>query len=123
MSAHNVVSWFEIPAGDLDRAVAFYQTIFAKTLKREDFGPVQMAVFPYEQPGVSGAVVQGGPYQPGESRGTVVYLDCDGQLDGVLSRVKQAGGEIAFPKTELPGMGAYAHILDTEGNRVGLHSL
>jgi hypothetical protein len=123
MSANNVVSWFEIPAGDLDRAVGFYEKIFGKTLKREAFGPVQMAVFPYQQPGVSGAVVHGGPYEPGQTKGTVVYIDCDGQLDAVLSRVTGAGGEIAFPKTELPGMGAYAHILDTEGNRVGLHSL
>jgi predicted enzyme related to lactoylglutathione lyase len=123
MSGHNVVAWFEIPSSDLDRAVAFYEKIFAKTMKRETMGPVQMAVFPYEQPGVSGAVVNGGPYRPGDNKGTVIYLDCGGQLDAVLSRVASAGGEVALGKTELPGMGAYAHILDTEGNRVGLHSI
>ena len=123
MSGTNVAAWFEIPSTDFDRAVGFYETILAKTMKRETMGPIQMAVFPYEQPGVGGAVVNGGPYQPGQSRGTVVYLDCGGQLDAVLARVKGAGGEIAFPKTELPGMGAYAHILDTEGNRVGLHAV
>jgi hypothetical protein len=123
MSGNNVVAWFEIPASDLDRAVGFYEKIFAKTLKRESMGPMQMAVFPYQQPGVSGAIVQGGPYQPGAGKGTVIYVDCDGHLDAVLGRVKSAGGEIALGKTELPGMGAYAHILDTEGNRVGLHSM
>jgi hypothetical protein len=123
MSGNNVVAWFEIPSSNLDRAVAFYEKIFAKTMKRETMGPIQMAVFPYEQPGVSGAVVSGGPYRPGDNKGTVIYLDCDGQLDAVLSRVASAGGEIALGKTVLPGMGAYAHILDTEGNRVGLHSL
>jgi len=123
MSANNTISWFEIPANDFERAVAFYEKIFARPLKREAMGPMQMAVFPYEQPGVSGAVVQGGPYQPGETKGTVIYLDCDGQLDAVLGRVKGAGGSIAFPKTELPGMGAYAHIVDSEGNRVGLHAV
>ena len=123
MSGNNTISWFEIPASDFERAVAFYEKIFGKTLKREAMGPMQMAMFPYEQPGVSGAVVQGGPYQPGETKGTVVYLDCDGRLDAVLGRVKDAGGSIAFPKTALPGMGAYAHIVDSEGNRVGLHTL
>lgn len=123
MSGHNVIAWFEIPSANLDRAVAFYEKIFAKPLKRESMGPIQMAVFPYEQPGVSGAVVHGGPYRPGDNKGTVIYIDCDGQLDAVLSRVAPAGGEVAMAKTELPGMGAYAHILDTEGNRVGLHSL
>jgi uncharacterized protein len=123
MSEHNIVAWFEIPSADFDRAVGFYERIFAKKLKREAMGPMQLAVFPYERPGVSGAVVKGSPYEPGQSRGTVVYLDCDGQLDAVLDRVAAAGGEIAVPKTELPGMGAYAHILDTEGNRVGLHAI
>jgi uncharacterized protein len=123
MSTNNVVAWFEIPSSDFDRAVGFYEKVFAKTLKREAMGALKMAVFPYQQPGVSGAVVNGAPYEPGQTRGTVIYIDCDGQLDAVLGRVKGAGGEIVFPKTELPGMGAYAHILDSEGNRVGLHSL
>jgi uncharacterized protein len=123
MSGHNVVAWFEIPSSNLDRAVAFYEKIFAKPMKRESMGPIQMAVFPYEQPGVSGAVVNGGPYRPGDNKGTVIYLDCNGQLDAVLSRVASAGGEIAMGKTTLPDMGAYAHIIDTEGNRVGLHSI
>ena len=123
MSTNNVVAWFEIPSSDFDRAVGFYEKIFAKTLKREAMGALKMAVFPYQQPGVSGAVVNGAPYEPGQARGTVIYIECDGQLDAVLDRVKGAGGEIVFPRTELPGMGAYAHILDSEGNRVGLHSL
>jgi uncharacterized protein len=124
MSEHNTIAWFEIPAANFERAVGFYEKIFGKTLKREAFGPTQMAVFPYEQPGVSGAVVKGAPYEPGAAKGTVIYLDCGvGQLDTVLGRVAGAGGEVALPKTELPGMGAFAHILDTEGNRVGLHAM
>lgn len=123
MSAHNVISWFEIPATDFDRAVGFYENIFARTLNRNSMGPMQMAVFPYEQPGVSGAVVKDASYEPGTAKGTVIYLDCAGQLDTVLARVAAAGGKVALPRTELPGMGAYAHIIDSEGNRVGLHSM
>jgi predicted enzyme related to lactoylglutathione lyase len=38
--------------------------------------------------------------------------------------VQGAGGEIALPKTALPpGLGFFAHIIDSEGNRVGLHAL
>jgi len=45
-------------------------------------------------------------------------------LDAVLARVEAAGGRIATPKVQLPGdMGVFAHITDTEGNRVGLHAL
>ena len=46
----SVAVWFELPANDFERAVAFYETIFATTLRREYFGE-DMAIFPYEQPG------------------------------------------------------------------------
>ena len=53
----------------------------------------------------------------------MVYLGVDPGLDEALERVKRAGGKVALPKTELPeGMGVYAHVIDSEGNRVGLHA-
>jgi predicted enzyme related to lactoylglutathione lyase len=62
------------------------------------------------------------PLQPGAT-GTVIYLAVDDPLDAALARVAQAGGKVAVGRTELPGdMGCYAHIIDTEGNRVGLHA-
>jgi uncharacterized protein len=46
MSTNNVVAWFEIPSRDFDRAVGFYEKIFAKTLKREAMGALKVVVFP-----------------------------------------------------------------------------
>ena len=41
----------------------------------------------------------------------------------MLARVVAEGGKIVEPKTALPpGMGHYAHFMDSEGNRIGLHS-
>jgi predicted enzyme related to lactoylglutathione lyase len=118
----NVAVWFEIPAYDLDRAVAFYEELFAVRLRRETMAGVELAIFPGGQPGVSGAVVKGTPYRPGE--GPVIYLDSSGRLDAMLARVPGLGGTVAVPKTALPeGMGAFAHIIDSEGNRVGLHTM
>jgi uncharacterized protein len=117
-----VAVWFEIPARDFERTVIFYETLFAKPLKLERFGGGQLAVFPYEQPGVGGAVIESSTATPGS--GTTVYLNCDGVLDQVIARVELAGGRLAGPKVDLPdGMGTFIHVLDPEGNRIGLHSL
>jgi uncharacterized protein len=119
----SVAVWFEIPAREFDRTVEFYETLFGEKLRREQFGPSRMAVFPYQQPGVGGAVIEAGTLTPGGS-GTLVYLNCDGRLEQAIARVQLAGGSLAGPKVDLPdGMGTFIHVLDPEGNRVGLHSL
>jgi len=118
----NVAVWFEIPARNLDRATGFYETILATHLKRETIGETAMAVFPYERPGVSGAVVAM-PAAEAAAGGTIVYLNCDGKLAEVIGRVEAAGGKVLTPRVDLPGeMGSFFHIRDSEGNRIGLHA-
>ena len=118
----NVVVWFEIPARDFDRATRFYETILATGLKREKFGDKALGVFPYQQPGVSGCVMEA-PELAGKEGGTVIYLNCDGRLGDVASRVEKAGGKLLTSKIEIGnGMGSFFHFRDTEGNRVGLHA-
>lgn len=127
MSVHpaSVVVWFEIPSTDFERAIAFYETILGVTLRREEVSQgIRLAVFPYQSPGVSGCVVSGGPYRPAANGGGVmVYLNCDGQLDAVIARVEPAGGKLSGPKIALPDdLGSFIHIIDSEGNAVGLHA-
>ena len=122
MQATNALNWFEIPAKDLPRATRFYETVLGRKLKPDTMGAQQLSIFAYEQPGVGGCLITGSDYVPA-STGTVVYLGVDPGLDDALKRVERAGGKIALPKTELPeGMGVYAHVIDSEGNRVGLHA-
>ena len=117
----SVPAWFEIPAHDLDRAVKFYESVLDAQLVREDMGPMRMAVFPHEKPQPTGAVVHADGYQPA-GQGTVVYLNVD-DIRPALARVPKAGGEVVLPLTELPGgMGVFAQLRDSEGNRVGLYS-
>jgi uncharacterized protein len=118
---NTVATWFEIPATDFERAIRFYELIFATKLIRDPRFP-DMAIFPYERPGISGCILRA----PGRAsqNGVVVYLNCDGQLDDVLSRTVSAGAEIIEAKEELPAsLGWSAQISDTEGNRVGLHAV
>ena len=116
------VVWFELPALDLDRATRFYETILDTKLRRETMGLVDLAVFPYEAPGIGGCLIKGEQFKPGN--GSVVYLNADPTLATVRSRVEAAGGKILMPDVTLPGdMGIYTWIEDTEGNTVGLHAL
>ncbi len=117
------ISWFEIPAADFHRARRFYETILETPLKEEAFGGGRIAVFPYERP-ATGGCIDDDPTRSPAAAGTLVYLSVNGRLDRTLELVEGAGGRIAQPKTALPpGMGATAHIIDSEGNRVGLHAI
>ena len=119
----NRVVWFEIPASDLGRATKFYETVLATSLKVETFGAHELRVFTHDDDAASGCLMKGPGLEPSKS-GAIVFLNADPSLDAVLSRVERAGGKIAVPRTDLPGdMGSFAHIIDSEGNRVGLHAL
>jgi predicted enzyme related to lactoylglutathione lyase len=116
----NALNWFEIPVRDIDRAVRCYETLLGTKLKRETVGGLPYGVFPYEQPGISGAIVQDPKRNPGAP--TVVYLDADGDLDGILSRAARANASVLLPKTEIGKDGFIAILVDSEGNHVGLNS-
>jgi predicted enzyme related to lactoylglutathione lyase len=123
LSMNKIISWFEIPALDLNRASTFYEKILAVTLNRGDMGPTSLAVFPYDREQATGGTLIIGPGFKPSTEGTIVYISAGDSLDAVLPRIEPAGGEILLPRTELPGdMGAYAHFRDTEGNRVGLYA-
>ncbi len=117
----HLVTWFEIPAADLDRAAKFYSEVLGAPMKVERAGSERISVFPHQKPSVGGCVSAGG--QP-SAAGSVLYLNASPSLDAALSRVAPAGGEVVVPRTALPpGKGFYAKIRDTEGNVVGLHAL
>jgi hypothetical protein len=120
MTAASTITWFEIPATDFGRAVRFYETLFASPLQHLADWP-NLAIFPYQRPGVSGAVATGEGHRP-SGDGVVIYLNCDGRIDAVLDRVEKAGGSIVEPKNHIPSVGWVAQIRDSEGNRVGLHA-
>jgi len=118
-----VITWFEIPATDLERAVNFYENSLAIRMQRDPGWP-GMAIFPHEKerPATSGCVVAAKDAQPVDG-GVTIYLNCDGKLDAVLGRVAELNGAILEAKNHIPGVGWVAQIRDSEGNRVGLHAV
>lgn len=118
------IDWFEIPVRDIDRAQKFYEALLAAPLRREAIGDKTLAVFGGATGGGAGGCLLAGADVPVPSAdGTLIYLNADPSLDAVLARVGAAGGRIVTPKVQLPGdMGCFAHVADSEGNRVGLHA-
>jgi len=127
MVQKNVISWFEIGVADLDRATKFYETVFDVTLAPMDMDNIKMRMFPVTDmmEGVGGALVDsGGFHKPSATDGPLIYLNGNPDLQRVLDKVANAGGTVMVPKTEItPEYGYMAVIMDTEGNRIGLHSI
>jgi predicted enzyme related to lactoylglutathione lyase len=122
----NAISWFEIGTSNLDRATKFYETIFSISLIPLDLPNIKMRMFPLEdRMGVGGALVDsGGFHKPSQTDGPLIYLNGNPDLQNVLDKVEGAGGKIMVPKTEIsPDYGFMAVIFDSEGNRIGLHSV
>ena len=123
----NAISWFEITATDLARAQKFYETIFGISMVPMDLPNIKMRMFPVDDPskGIGGAVVDsGGFHKPSLTDGPLIYLNGNPDVQQVLDRVVSAGGTVMVPKTEIsPEYGFMAVIIDTEGNRIGLHSV
>lgn len=123
----NVITWFEIPVSDIDRAKTFYETIFdIEMITRKD-GDDEAVFFPFNpnvvqatSGRVTGVLSKSARNSP-STNGTMVYLNASPSIQTVLDKVQQAGGKIIAPKIQIPA-GFIAIIIDTEGNKVGLHA-
>jgi predicted enzyme related to lactoylglutathione lyase len=117
------LNWFEIAVSDFQRAKRFYETSLDTTLQLAEMENCQMGMFPYDSKnGVGGSITKMEGTKPGGS-GTIVYLNVEGDLDGVIQRIPKAGGSIVKPRTSIGEHGFIAIFKDTEGNQVGLHSM
>lgn len=123
-STTNALNWFEIPAKDIARAKKFYETIFGIEMPEENMMGMKFAFFPYT-PGsgkLSGGIAESPNHQP-SSEGVVIYLNANPNLATVLDKVEAAGGKVAMPKMKISDeIGNMAFFIDTEGNKLGLHS-
>ncbi|ELZ02676.1 VOC family protein [Natrialba asiatica] len=135
----HVLSWFEIPSTDFDRAVEFYSTVLDRDIDlyspEEDDAEApsgRAGMFDSDEGDVGGMIIETDEfttdngatitYTPTDT-GLVVYLTVNGDLDDAIDRVESGGGDVLIPKEPIPEMsGHYAVITDSEGNRVGLIS-
>lgn len=120
----NSINWFEIPVTDFARAKKFYETLYNAEIQEMPHPTFKYGMLPADMQngGIGGGIVQGEGFEP-STKGALIYLNGGDDLTTPLSKVEKAGGKILLPKTSLGPNGFMAHILDTEGNKVALHSM
>ena len=120
MNSH--IAIFEIPATDISRAISFYETILGIHIEKMEMPGMKMGILPYENQMVTGVIMKGEGFQP-SADGVTVYLNGGDNLQEILNKVESNGGRILVPKTaHADESGFFALFLDSEGNKMGLHS-
>ena len=122
----NPVAWFEIPVTDMKRAIKFYETVFDFKLDHRILGPLEMAWFPEIEngKGSTGSLVLHKDFYKPSADGILIYFSSPtGDLANEEKRVEKAGGRIIFPKKLIAeNIGYMSVFLDSEGNRIAMHS-
>ena len=120
-SEHNRAVWFDIPVADLDRAAAFYRAVLAIGLSKEQFGEYVFCVLDHE--GGNGGCLVVRPEAVSSTGGILVYLNVNGRIRDAVAEAERLGGKIIEPVQGIGPHGFRAIVLDSEGNRLALHSM
>jgi uncharacterized protein len=117
----NQIVWVDIPVVNLERAIGFYSAVLGSPVKKQEYPGMEIGLLPGSDPDVSGCLAAGGDLRPSDS-GPLIYLNAQGRLDEAIAAVEPNGGKIVQPRHQIGPYGFRAIILDSEGNRVALHS-
>jgi uncharacterized protein len=113
---HGDYNHIEIPADDTQRARRFYEGLFGWTFTDTEFGDYALYTTPSGEAGVGGGLGKRGESAPMATRN---YVGVD-SIDDSVARAVELGGRVIQGKDEIPGVGWWAVIADTEGNELGL---
>jgi predicted enzyme related to lactoylglutathione lyase len=121
--SQNTFCWADVPVTDLGRAIRFYSAVLGSPVKKESAFGMEFGLLPHYESNVSGCLVDGKmtENQPSQN-GPMVYFSVEGRLDDAITQVREHGGKILQEKQQIGPHGFRAIILDSEGNRVALHS-
>lgn len=117
----NRVVWVDIPVADLDRSAKFYAAVLARPVQIEQFGEVRFGVLDHQDGNGGCLVVQ--PERVTDKVGPLIYLNVDGRIRDAVAQAEAHGGKVVEPIHTIGPHGTRAIILDSEGNRIALHSL
>ena len=118
----NQVVWCDIPVVDLDRAIRFYSAVLGAPVNRQEYPGMAMGLLPGSDPDVTGCLYVATDNKPSRE-GPLLYLNAQGRLDDAVAAVVPNGGTILEPRHQIGPYGYRAIILDSEGNRMALHSM
>jgi len=117
----NQIVWCDIPVLNLDRAVKFYSAVLGQEVKKQEFPGMTIGILPHNDGEVGACLFTSEEEKPSE-KGITIYLNANGRLDDAIAAVAPNGGKVVKPKHSIGPFGFRAIIVDSEGNRVALHS-
>jgi predicted enzyme related to lactoylglutathione lyase len=118
--SNNTLCWTDIPVTDLDRAIAFYSAVLGAEVAKFSMG-CEMGLLPHTDQNASGCLVVSEDSKP-SLNGPLIYLSTDGRLDDAVEAARNGGGSVLQEKHQIGPYGFRAVIVDSEGNRIALHS-
>jgi uncharacterized protein len=119
-SQHNRVVWVDIPVADLERANRFYAAVLGVPVHNEAFGDFKFAVIDHKDGNGGCLIVE--PKNITGTAGVLIYLNVNGRIRDAVAKAEANGGKVLEP---IHGIGPHGYrtiLLDSEGNRVALHS-
>ena len=122
----NPITYFEIPADDIERAKKFYEKIFDWEIEKYEKNETYYFVTTTEvgdddwTPKEPGAINGGIVKRDSPDEHLVDYITVD-SIDDTVKKIEKNGGKIVTPKTKMGEWGWWATFKDTEGNVFGLY--
>lgn len=125
MKKMNPVVHFEMPYKDPKRLSAFYEHVFGWGMQYlPDMGSYVLATTsPTDKKGMhkEKGAINGGFYptnpQYGNAPHLVISVD---DVEEHMQTVQKAGGKVEGKPMDIPGVGKFVMIRDSEGNRIGM---
>lgn len=114
----NTIVWFDLPALDLQRAINFYSQVLQTEITEEYPG---VAVFSHQNNEVAGCLFASDTHKPSKN-GAMLYFNVDGRLEQAVEIAKQHRGMVEQPPHAIGPHGFRSVLIDSEGNRIVLHS-
>jgi predicted enzyme related to lactoylglutathione lyase len=119
-SRHNRAVWFDIPVSDLDRAARFYNAVLGVRVTKESFDNFKFCVIDHQE-GNGGCLVPGAG-EITSTGGILLYLNADQRIRDAVEQARKHGGKVLQDVHPIGPHGCRALVLDSEGNRIALHS-
>jgi len=117
----NQVVWVDIPVKDLERSIKFYSAVLGSEVEKKEFPETTIGLLPGAEECVSGCLVVSNENSPSQN-GPLIYLRCEGRLEEAEAVIESNGGKVLTPRQSIGEYGFRTVMLDSEGNRIALHS-
>ena len=122
----DTLCWTDIPVTNLDRAIKFYSAVLGKEVKKLSEGGSEYGLLPHEEQNASGCLCvrsdSGGVDNTPSANGPLIYLLVEGRLDEAVEAARQNGGKVLRARQQIGEHGFRAVVIDSEGNRIALHT-